>query len=82
MTGPLRIVRAQRREYANSYVFLAGSEQEVQLVSAKTTYFEIITAYGLTPRDCCKIFGPKPLDGKDNPPNLRLSFRMLTASPE
>ena len=49
----------------------------VRLDSSKQYFFEVRTLSGKAPLDCYRVYGPKPIGGKDYPPNFGLSFKVL-----
>jgi len=49
----------------------------VRLDSSKQYFFEVRTLSGKAPLDCYRVYGPKPIGGKDYPPNFGLSFKAL-----
>lgn len=50
----------------------------VQLNPKKIYFFELEAESGHAPKNCYKIFGPRPLGGTDYPSNFGLSFKVLT----
>src|SRR5258708_39990905 len=57
-----------------------GKIKAGRLGSSKQYFFEGRTLSGKAPLHCYRVYGPKPIGGKDYPPNFGLSFEVLPAT--